>query len=59
MRALASEALKTAEDRAPCPECGAPMWLVSIEPAKHPGHDVRHFECVVCKRDVMQTVKFR
>jgi hypothetical protein len=31
----------------PC-SCGATMWLVSIEPAEWPGHDLRTFECPRC-----------
>ena len=34
--------------RAPCPECGGPMMLSTIEPAAKAGYDKRFFRCTIC-----------
>jgi hypothetical protein len=41
-----------------CPTCGAPMFLMRIEPAK-PDYDKRTFECPQCLEQVTEVVKFR
>ena len=44
-------------DMPKCPECGARMFLVGIEAADEPGHDLRTFECSAC--EVTKTEKVR
>lgn len=41
-----------------CANCGAPMWLASIEPDK-PDHDKRIFECPRCQEELVEVVKYR
>ena len=40
-----------------CPECGAKMWLVGIEPDE-PGYDLRTFECAPCGVVTAEKVKY-
>ena len=41
-----------------CANCGAVMWLASIEPDK-PDHDKRIFECPRCQEELVEIVKYR
>jgi hypothetical protein len=41
-----------------CANCGAPMWLASIEPEK-PDHDRRTFECPRRQEEMVEVVKFK
>jgi hypothetical protein len=41
-----------------CAACGAPMWLVRIEPHKE-DHDQRTFECKACGKIDVEIVKYR
>jgi hypothetical protein len=41
-----------------CDTCGAPMWLMRIEPAE-PDHDRRTFECKACSNTVVTIVKYK
>jgi len=34
--------------RHPCPICGEPMFMVTIEPTEKRGYDQRTFECSPC-----------
>lgn len=45
--------------RPACASCGQPAWLVRIEPAPEPDHDLRTFECSVCEAIQTMKVKFR
>ena len=42
-----------------CKSCGAQMWLVSIEPANTPNHDMRTFECPRCQEETVEIVKYK
>lgn len=41
-----------------CPQCGAAMWLVCIEPDE-PGRDLRTFECPRCQDELTKVVRLR
>ena len=41
-----------------CAWCGAPMWLIRIEPYE-PDYDQRTFECQACGHNKTEIVKFR
>jgi len=41
-----------------CVRCGAPMWLVRIEPDE-PGKQMQTFECKACGNSVVEIVAFR
>jgi hypothetical protein len=43
--------------RPPCPDCGGPMMLSTIEPATKRGYDKRFFRCTVCGHQDNVTVK--
>jgi DNA-directed RNA polymerase subunit RPC12/RpoP len=45
--------------RPACAECGQPTWLIRIEPAPEPDHDLRTFECPACGVSRLVKVKFR
>jgi hypothetical protein len=45
--------------RPACISCGQPAWLVRIEPAPEPDHDLRTFECSICEATQTVKVKFR
>ena len=45
--------------RPACASCGQPAWLVRIEPAPEPDHDLRTFECSTCEAIQTIKVKFR
>ena len=41
-----------------CANCGAPMWLIRVEPDE-PDHDRRTFECQACGNSKIEIVKLR
>ena len=41
-----------------CARCGAPMWLIRIEPYE-PDRDQRSFECQACGNTKIEIVKLR
>jgi hypothetical protein len=45
-------------ERPVCPECGAEMWLATIEPER-PDHDRRTFECPRCQTEKIEVVKYK
>jgi len=45
-------------DHPRCVRCGAPMWLVRIEPYEA-DHDQHTFECQACGQSKTKIVKYR
>jgi hypothetical protein len=45
--------------RPACSQCGRQTWLVRIEPAEEPGHDLRTFECASCGHSEVIKMKYR
>ena len=45
--------------RPDCGQCGRQTWLVRIEPAEEPGHDLRTFECAACGHSEVVKMKYR
>jgi hypothetical protein len=41
-----------------CAKCGAPMWLIRLEPVG-PGSQQRTFECQACQNEAVEIVKCR